>query len=618
MAHITGLPAPQRRAISNFKDASTAFSYVENGLISPVNDTLNELVGSQLPSFYVKIVEGAGDYSKLTGVSGTPLGGAYHENPVNQQGTMFAAFGDDKIYKIEEASQTMVRDVSADGYEIKRMCSFQTVRFLYVVIGDGTASAKVYRYDPSFGGTITAFGDYSGTVVGAVSVTCVGHGLVDGATIAIPDTVNYEGIYVIIKIDADTFYIMATWVATETGTFTSEQLELLDATGLIAGGRLITGMENRLLIFSGGEDILPGQYSTLDPTMDNTIFTSGTGQSEGGDLAGGLIDVRAAIYFKGLTFAFEKQRITVHRIGDPFSNLTTLIKDNNTLEEGYSVEGRGTSSMEGVTIGRGEIFYVDEYSGVFSYSSTGSGDNARIGGKELSAPIHSTIVGYDLSSAAIKYHPLEDILMVACSSQAGGLNDTVFYYSFQTKAWSKDTTKFISKFIWHAQEGQMYGLSSISAKVVKVFDGTYFDEFEDKIEMIARSQYFEGGRRSQEKEYIDSSVIIGVPTLVEDFSYSLYVNSETVAQTAVIVDVTDFSSPGIEALASGPWGVTLFGGGSAKQNEDLSFVQYYNDDLVDDHRRIAVEIKVSPGAPFAIFAPEIVTEVIDESSDDFL
>lgn len=617
MAIVTGLPAPQKRAVSNFKSAATAYSYIENGIVSPVNDTLNELVGAEMPKFYVEIVEGASDYSVLSGVNGVPLGGAYHEDPTTQRGTIFAAFSDNKIYKMEGDSQTLMRDVGADGYTIEWMSAFQTVRFLYIVVGDASSSSKIYRYDPNLSIAITAIDDYSATVAGTVKVTAE-HGLQTGVNITISGTTDYNGTYEIHVIDETHFYITATYTSSQTGTFIGEGIQLLEATGLVAGGRIISGMENRLLVFDAGTTVLPGQYSTLDPTMDNTDFTSGAEQLNGGSLAGGLIDVRAALYFKGLTFVFERNRITVHRIGDPFSNLTTLIKDNNTIEDGYSVEGRGTSSIEGAIIARGEIFYVDEDSGVFSYSSSGTGQNTKIGGTELSKSIHTTIVGYDLSRVALGYHPLKDVLLVACASQKGGINDTVFYYDFKTKGWSKDNTKYITKFIWNKEKKQMFGLSSITAKMVSVFDGTYFDEYGDPITLKIRSMYFDGGRESQEKEYIESSVIVGVPTLVDNFTYSLFVNSETTSQKTTTVDVTGFSSPGVQAGASGTWGESLFGGGAAQMNGNLNFVQYYNDDLVDDHRRIAMEISVTPEARFVVYAPEIVCEVIDETSDDFI
>jgi hypothetical protein len=70
-------------------------------------------------------------------------------------------------------------------------------------------------------GTITAFADYSGTVAGTVKVTCVGHGLTTGWPVTISGTTSYNGVYSgVTTIDADNFYVTATWVADDAaGTF---------------------------------------------------------------------------------------------------------------------------------------------------------------------------------------------------------------------------------------------------------------------------------------------------------------------------------------------------------------------------------------------------------------
>ena len=60
---------------------------------------------------------------------------------------------------------------------------------------------------------ITAFADYSGTVTGTVSVTSGTHGLTTGDTVTISGTTNYNGTFTITTIDANDFYITATWVA---------------------------------------------------------------------------------------------------------------------------------------------------------------------------------------------------------------------------------------------------------------------------------------------------------------------------------------------------------------------------------------------------------------------
>lgn len=71
-----------------------------------------------------------------------------------------------------------------------------------------------FRINVDIGYTdITAFADYSGTQSGTVSVTSASHGLVSGELCTITDTSNYDDDYEITKIDANTFYVTATWVS---------------------------------------------------------------------------------------------------------------------------------------------------------------------------------------------------------------------------------------------------------------------------------------------------------------------------------------------------------------------------------------------------------------------
>ncbi len=69
-------------------------------------------------------------------------------------------------------------------------------------------------------GSITAFADYSGTVSGAVKVTDADHGLATDDRVRITATTNFNGNYTITVIDDDNYYITASWVSTETGTWT--------------------------------------------------------------------------------------------------------------------------------------------------------------------------------------------------------------------------------------------------------------------------------------------------------------------------------------------------------------------------------------------------------------
>jgi len=80
-------------------------------------------------------------------------------------------------------------------------------------------------------GVIASFADYRATVGGAVLVTDTAHGLVTGNIVTIAGTTNYNGTYTIVKVGADTFYIIPQngWMGTETGTWsTTASTHVLD------------------------------------------------------------------------------------------------------------------------------------------------------------------------------------------------------------------------------------------------------------------------------------------------------------------------------------------------------------------------------------------------------
>lgn len=70
-------------------------------------------------------------------------------------------------------------------------------------------------------GTITAFANYNATVEGTVKATSANHGFATGTTadVTISGTANYNGTYIITKIDANNFYFKHDWVSTETGAW---------------------------------------------------------------------------------------------------------------------------------------------------------------------------------------------------------------------------------------------------------------------------------------------------------------------------------------------------------------------------------------------------------------
>jgi hypothetical protein len=66
---------------------------------------------------------------------------------------------------------------------------------------------------------ITAIANYNSTVPGTVLATSATHGLATNDIVSILGTTNYNGVYKITRVDANSFYFTATWGATETGTW---------------------------------------------------------------------------------------------------------------------------------------------------------------------------------------------------------------------------------------------------------------------------------------------------------------------------------------------------------------------------------------------------------------
>jgi hypothetical protein len=76
-----------------------------------------------------------------------------------------------------------------------------------------TGSLSGWTFVPGTTGAITAFSNYGGTVTGTVRATSAAHGLVTGDVISIRGTTNYNGVFVVTRIDNTYFYFTDTWVA---------------------------------------------------------------------------------------------------------------------------------------------------------------------------------------------------------------------------------------------------------------------------------------------------------------------------------------------------------------------------------------------------------------------
>jgi hypothetical protein len=91
---------------------------------------------------------------------------------------------------------------------------------LYPKTPSSWTNRKLYMLKSST--SITSVANGTG---GKVTVTSANHGLVNGDTATITGTENYNGNYEISNITTDTFDIIATWVATDTGIVTANYTE---------------------------------------------------------------------------------------------------------------------------------------------------------------------------------------------------------------------------------------------------------------------------------------------------------------------------------------------------------------------------------------------------------
>jgi len=88
-------------------------------------------------------------------------------------------------------------------------------------------SRRTYNLIQRQSSSITAFSDYTGTVAGTVLATDTGHPYITGDLVEISggSTGSYDGNEVVTRVDANSYYFTATFVATETATakWTSER-----------------------------------------------------------------------------------------------------------------------------------------------------------------------------------------------------------------------------------------------------------------------------------------------------------------------------------------------------------------------------------------------------------
>ena len=182
---------------------------------------------------------------------------------------------------------------------------------------------------------ITAFADYSGTVPGTVSATSATHGLPAGPTdnIGIYGTINYNGVYTVTYIDANSFYFTKPWVATEIGWW-GQDLEGRQNTGLgvNAGRTPTTGSTNTFIGHSAGY-----HASQLTTASNSMALGANTYTTKNNQVIIGDVDVLETILRGSVVGTIIASDAAI-----PVLDLT-----QNDLSEGF-VDYKGTSAASAV------------------------------------------------------------------------------------------------------------------------------------------------------------------------------------------------------------------------------------------------------------------------------
>lgn len=140
-------------------------------------------------------------------------------------------------------------------------------------------------------GSITAFADGTGGGDGdVVTVTSTAHGLSTGQYVTISGTTNYNGIYEITKVDADSFKIDATWVSDDgTGSWFDSTLHQVGDLTIAAWIKPanVTGTKRIVSLYDDTNDYVQYELwldgSTLKGTVgtDESTYTAYTATKSG-------------------------------------------------------------------------------------------------------------------------------------------------------------------------------------------------------------------------------------------------------------------------------------------------------------------------------------------------
>lgn len=609
---------PRRVREREFKSASIAYDRIINGTAVLFDDTQRTRFGKFRLDEFIDKNKGYTVMNTISGGTGGGKGGLLFEDPsptgTDRKRLIYANLNIVYLYSVENETRVLLRDIgTVDSDTITYLSGVQMKGNAYFVIGDDTSTAKLYKYAGTSSGAFSAFADYSGTVAGTVKGTDVAHGLQTGNEITIAGTTSYNGTFTITKIDADNFYFTDTWVANDaTGTWSGETLTLETATGL-TDGRIIGQMTDRICVAGVDDRADVVQYSYLSATAAFTNFTSSSTSGQGGNFDGVIGQVTALAYTKGVSLAFERNRITAHVVDDAVNDGGgALIKDTKDLQEEITITGTGVASQKAVTIANDLVVFVTESDGIWVYDPISRRAENRL--KELTKDFSPQLANFVFTDASVAHDKKRNQLIVTCSSTAGIGADTLLMYDFETKTWSRDEGKRTNQVFYDDINEKVFGLSSTGGSVHELFPDSYTDN-DQAIELIAETKMDNLGDASRNKRFISASIRLGAENTSQQFTISAYLDDEPSVAFTETVTVSELAGEIGGGLRW--WSGSSWSGSSPVGDGQVGYVTYFYDRFIRDFERISWEVKESSSLRSVVRQPIVSWSATDDKLDSF-
>ena len=600
------IPKPSATREYREQDLSLAYQLIVNARATLFNDAIRNRLGNASYPVYADKIEGYTMETEVSGATGAAKGGLMWTNPdvsTENRSRLIFCFNNKVYMRIIGLSLTVLLYDTGDtaGDDIDFLDGVQATEFGYFVVGndDATYNLRLLVYSGPSTGAITAFADAGG---GIVAVTSVGHGMIEGNTVFITGTTNYNGTFVVQSGGTnDIINITATWVSDDaTGTFEGNRMLLTPVTAL-SPGRFIGIAENRLAVTGVGSQQTSNQFSILEEDLDFDDFTSSSIETGGGIYTGNEGATTALKGIGGYMLVFERQRVGVHEIKFEAQG-TGIIKSTGTLRKDLTLDGIGASSPKSVVEVDGIVFFVTPQGDVYQWNI----ENTRNPLTELTKSFSPILENFDFERAAIGYDYKRKILCVSCAEVQDGSLDTIFLYDFTTQTWSLDNGKAVNQFFWDEIGQQLWGLSSTTNELHKIFDGTYRND-ETDIQISVETGMIDGGSDSTLKDFVNNHVIVGAEDSDQEFTFDIFTDqstepSLTLAKSAAgLIDVSQD--------VSGAWGTVGWGGGklsdASSESSSVQRLHHFNETLVDRFDRISMRISETSAFRTVIGLPTV-------------